>query len=337
MRVLVVWPGATWSTADVARGWANGLQAAGADVIRFRLDQRLAWLADHMDDDELRGCAVDNRRRCGEMLAGALYEYRPDLVVVIDGKDIPPEVIHGMRQRGEKIVLIHTESPYEDERIESMWWCADWHLVNDPAGVDRIRKHTANVHYTPHAYDPAVHYPATTTTATEHDVVFVGSGFSGRASFLAAVPWATVGRLTLAGHWRHIAPAHLPPALEPHVADLPEPLPNEDAADLYRTSKVGLNLYRTDFADADAVGWAMGPREVEMAACGLFFLRQPRPEGDGVFPMLPCFSSPEELADLASWWLAHDGARLGAADAARRAVCDRTFDRHAASLLRRVA
>ena len=329
-----MWPGASWSTADVARGWANGLESCGVDVVRFRLDERVEWIAGHLTDEEFEDpqAPVMIRRRAAESLAGALYEWRPDLTVVVDGKDIPPEVWTGMRRRGERLVLIHTESPYEDARVEAMHWCAEWHLVNDPSGVEVLRRHTPNVEYVPHAYDPAVHYPG--GGDADHEVVFVGSGFAGRAAYLAAVDWNRTGRLTLAGQWRH-PNVTLPPLLDPHVANLPEPLPNEQAADLYRRSMVGLNLYRTDFAER-VDGWAMGPREVEMAACGLFFLRQPRAEGDDLLPMLPTFGSPEELSDLAAWWLAHHDARNEVAAAAQAAVADRTFDRHAAGLLARV-
>lgn len=335
---MVVWPGATWATADVARGWANGLQSAGVEVVRFRLDHRIRWFTDRLTDEEMADPAMmpKVRRMASESLAGALYEFRPDLLLVVDGKDIPPEVWTGMRRRGQQIVLVHTESPYEDDRIGHMWWCADHHLVNDLPGVERLRHHTPNVAYSPQCYDPAVHHPG--GYRTEHQVVFVGSGFKGRGDFLARVDWEKVGGLTLAGHWSKIA-AGLPPPPElvRWVADLQEPLPNEAAADLYRTSKLGLNLYRTDFVDAGSgPGWALGPREVEMAACGLAFLRQARGEGDDLFPILPTFGTPEELSDLAVWWLAHDDAREEAAAAAQAAVADRTFDRHAASLLRRV-
>jgi len=334
---MVVWPGATWSTADVARGWANGLEQHGVDVVRFRLDLRLEWLESHLTPDEAskRDAGLSVRRQAAEALAGALYEYRPDLILVVDGKDIPPEVWHGLRRRGERIVLVHTESPYEDDRICAMEWCADLHLVNDPVGVERLRKITPNVLYVPHAYDPTIHFPR--TQQTEHDVVFVGSGFSGRARFLADAEWGDV-RLTLAGQWRHRTIA-LPPELERYVADLPEPLPNEAAADLYRTSAVGFNLYRSDYLDnpRSGDGWAVNPREVEMAACGLFFLRQPRGEGDTLFSTLPTFGSPAELVDLATWWRDHPEARATAGLAAREAVADRTFDRHAGHLLRRVA
>ena len=335
---MVVWPGATWATADVARGWARGLANAGVTVIPFRLDQRLAWLEQHYTAEEAvaADAPVVARRRAGEMLAGALYEHRPDLLLVVDGKDIPPEVWHGLRARGERVILVHTEAPYELDRICAMHWCADVHLVNDPVAVEPLRQHTPHVFYVPHAYDPTVHHPG--TVDPEHEVVFVGSGFAGRAAFLAAVDWPRAGRLTLAGHWRH-PNAALPACLAGAVADLPEPLPNEATADLYRTSAVGLNLYRIDHLDRPDVGdgWAVGPREVEMAACGLVFARQARPEGDRLFPMLPTFSSPEELTDLLAWWLARPALRLEAAEAACAAVADRTFDRHAASLLRRVA
>jgi hypothetical protein len=78
----------------------------------------------------------------------------------------------------------------------------------------------------------------------------------------------------------------------------------------------------------------MGPREVEMAACGLFFLRDPRGEGDEVLPMLPTFATPEDAGEELRWWLAHDTERDRVAARALEAVADRTFTRNAQSLLR---
>jgi hypothetical protein len=71
-----------------------------------------------------------------------------------------------------------------------------------------------------------------------------------------------------------------------------------------------------------------------MAAVGAFFLRDPRPEGDALFPMLPTFTTPGEAADQLRWYLAHPDARETAAAKAREAVADRTFDSNAARLLR---
>jgi hypothetical protein len=78
----------------------------------------------------------------------------------------------------------------------------------------------------------------------------------------------------------------------------------------------------------------MGPREVEMAATGLFFLRDPRGEGDEILDMLPTFASPEDASEQLRYWLAHDDERQALAGKAREAVADRTFHNHAATLLR---
>jgi hypothetical protein len=104
---------------------------------------------------------------------------------------------------------------------------------------------------------------------------------------------------------------------------------------IYQSAKIGLNLYRRE-ADNDEVadGWSMGPREVEMAACGLFFLRDPRPEGDRLFPMLPRFTGPAEASELVRWWQRHPDQRAEAAKLAQEAVADRTFTNHAKQLLR---
>ena len=45
LRVLLVHPGAAWSTHDVWTGMRAGLLAAGCEVIDYRLDEALAFRA----------------------------------------------------------------------------------------------------------------------------------------------------------------------------------------------------------------------------------------------------------------------------------------------------
>jgi hypothetical protein len=121
-------------------------------------------------------------------------------------------------------------------------------------------------------------------------------------------------------------------------SDVEDCVDNTVTASLYRSSKCGFNVYRTDSygEHSHADGWAVGPREVELAACGTWFARDPRGEGDELFPMLPTFSSPEELADQVRWALAHPVERDAAAEAARAAVADRTFVNNAGRALARL-
>jgi hypothetical protein len=110
---------------------------------------------------------------------------------------------------------------------------------------------------------------------------------------------------------------------------------NITTSDLYRSSKVSANLYRKEHSEGGhADGWAMGPREVELAACETFFMREPRAEGDALFPMLPTFTESDEFEEKLRWWLVHPEAASDVARLARVAIEDRTFTRTASRLLR---
>jgi hypothetical protein len=74
----------------------------------------------------------------------------------------------------------------------------------------------------------------------------------------------------LAGNWHDVGKDS---PIRPFVAHDPDDcLDNARAAEVYRSARVGINLYRREAQRPElSAGWSMGPREVEMAACGLFF------------------------------------------------------------------
>lgn len=260
------------------------------------------------------------------------YEWWPDLVLIVSGFFVPPEVLDVLRARGHKVVLIHTECPYEDNVQVLRAAHADLNVLNDPTNLAMFAE-TAPAMYVPHAYDPEVHKPGPAQPDLKCDFCFVGTAFQSRIDFLSAVDWTGLDVL-LAGNWRDA-----PDSLKSFVLhSLEDCIDNTDAVKLYNSTKVSANLYRKEaHADATADGWAMGPREVELAACGTFFVREPRPEGDELFPMLPTFTEPAELGELVRWWAAHDSARESVAVKARDAIEGRTFAAHANDLLRLIA
>jgi spore maturation protein CgeB len=205
--------------------------------------------------------------------------------------------------------------------------------VNDPTNLDRFRDVNRSSHYIPHAYDPAIHRRSPPTPAYAGDFGFVGTGYASRVEFFEKVDWSGIS-VRLAGHWGALDDDS--PLDEFLVHPRTECF--DDTIDLYSSVKVSANLYRREAQrDELAEGWAMGPREVELAACGTFFLRHPRGEGDDLLPMLPTFTEPAEFGDLLRWWLAHDTQRDTAASQARAAVADRTFSNHAQQFLRLLA
>lgn len=330
MRVLVVHPGPAFSVADVHRGWVKALRQAGCQVVDFNLNDR-ADFYDKIyfkvgDTFEKPITTDDALRLAAKGIEVACYEFWPDVVLVVSGFYVPADIYPILRDRGHKVVLLHTESPYEDDRQVARAEMADLNLVNDPTNLERF---PAGTLYMPHAYDPEVHHPG--PSDHKSDFAFVGTGYPSRVGFFEQVDWTGIDAL-FAGNWQGLADDS---PLRPFVAhDLAECLPNETTADVYRGARASANLYRTESERPGlSDGWAMGPREVELAACGTFYLTEARGENRDVLPMVPTFDGPEDLSDKLRWWLAHPDAAAEVAAKARAAVADRTFANHCNRLL----
>lgn len=340
-KVLVVHPGAHFSVADVHRGIVRGLQENGCDVAEYNLDARLEfWARAHVrgdDDNYVKACADENVAftLATEGIEVTCYEWWPDIVILVSGFFIPPKLWGVLARRPHHVVYWCTESPYEDDRQARGARYADTVILNDPTNIDWYRAEiNERTFYLPHSYDPAVHHTGPVDPDLACDFSFVGTGFPSRVEWLEKVDWTGINA-KLAGNWQSVTDDSplLPLLMHPRG----ECIDNADTARLYRASKTSLNLYRKEHSEgAHADGWAMGPREVELAACGTFFFRESRGEGDELFPMLPIVSSPEAFSDELRWWLSHDKQRENAAAAARAAIADRTFKTTAARLLTHV-
>ena len=341
MRWLAVHPGPNFSVHDVHTGWMEALRGLGEQVTEYNLDKRITFYdAALISDDGLtdgdgrkavrkaltRAQAVE---LAGNGILSACYQTWPDVVLITSAFFVPKYVLETIRARRHKIVMLFTESPYQDgEQLEIAEY-ADVVLVNDPVTLPAYQA-VCPAAYMPHAYRPAVHYPPPPGAARAHDLVFVGTGFPSRVKFFEAMNMDGLA-VHLAGPWLDLPPGSplrnwTAPALENCVD-------NADTAGRYRQARCGINFYRREGEDGAAQGVAIGPREVEMAACGLFFARDPRPESDTLFPMLPSYATPQEAGDLVRWYLAHPAERELAAGAARAAIADRTFGNHARKLL----
>lgn len=335
MRVLLLHPGPWFSVHDVWVGWQEGLKAAGAKVASYNLHDRLTFYDRaymQVEENKFRK-AVDADQAIELAMNGVLssaYQFWPDVVVAISGFMVKAEMLDLLRNRGHKVVLIHTEEPYEFDREIGLAAHADLNLLNDPTYLEQFQAVAPSI-YMPHAYRPQVHCPGPADPDARSDLAFVGTGFPSRVSFFEAMNLDGVD-VALAGNWNMLPEAS--PLRDFLAHPIEQGCGNAEAVSLYRASKVGINLYRREIENGGTPdGWSVGPREIEMAAIGLFYLRDSRAEGNELFPMLPTFTDPDDASEQLRWWLAHDDARRDAADKAREAIADRTFSRHAAELL----
>jgi spore maturation protein CgeB len=342
VRWLLVHPGPDWSVADVHNGWAEALRGLGEQVAEYELDKRLAFYdlalletgkADSEGHPEVRKAVTRDEAigMAGEGLLAACYRVWPDVVLCTSAFFVPPFVLEVVRARGHRIVLLFTEGPYQTATQLKMAAYADLSLVNDPVDISSYRD-AGPAEYMPHAYRESVHHPGPATAAMACDLAFVGTAFPSRVTFLEAMDTAGLDVL-LAGAWSWLDEKSPLRKLVAH--DLADCVDNAQTADIYRSARTGINLYRREADGGDtAEGVACSPREIEQAACGLWFARDPRPESDELFPMLPAFTGPAEACDLIRWALDHPAQRAAAAAQARAAIAGRTFGSNARQLLR---
>ena len=296
---------------------------------------------------------------------------RTDWVIVVSAMYLHPDVIVMMRRAGLKICVLFTESPYEDEKQARVASIANVCFTNERTSVEYLRSANPNVFYLPHAYSPARHslnqvapprvnasgsvqekprlvcVPSvgvpvrpelllahTNSSSVDinggpsgHDVVFVGSGFQERIDLLNRVDWKGIGvNLGLYGTWNLLGSrSKLRPYVEGGI------ISNNEAVDLYRGSKIALNLYRTSKGYGHTVDHISGaeslnPRAYELAASGTFCLTDFRKEGEEVFgDSQPAFEGVDDLERGIIYYLSHPEKRLQCVSEAYAKVQEHTF------------
>jgi spore maturation protein CgeB len=341
VRWLLIQPGPSWSVADVFNGWSEALTALGETVEEYELDVRLRWFSSQLvETGEVNDQGQPGIRKslsqdqaivmATDGILAACHRFWPHIVLCTSAFFVPPWMLEVIRGRGHKIVMLMTESPYQDDFQLKMAEYADLTLINDPVNLAAYRK-IGPAEWMPHAYRPKVHYPPAPGTEPVWDLAFIGTGFPSRIKFFSQMNLDGL-KVHFDGLWMDLAddsPLRDWTDLDPEGC-----IDNDEAAAIYRQSRCGINFYRREAEDThEGEGWACGPREIEQAACGLFYLRDPRGEGDSLFHMLPTFDSPGDAAEKLRWWVAHDGFRHEAARKARAAIEGRTFEANARRLL----
>lgn len=321
---------------DTYVGWVEALRGLGEHVVEYPLGSALTFYDAAMLEAgpglfRKAFTAEQATEKAVDRLCGALWKVRPDVLFIVSGFFSDDQVLDLARRDGVKIVLLCTEEPYEHDRHLRLAPHVDVMLADDPTNLEALQALTTAV-YVPKAFRPSLHKPGQPDPMLACDFSFIGTGYESRIRFLEAMDLGGIDVL-LAGNWQQLADSS---PLRKYVPGDPEDcLDNEDTAAIYRSTAVGLNLYRREANRPElSAGWAMGPRELELAACGAFFLRDPRGEGDEVLHMLPRFTSPQEASALLRYYLDHPDQRAELARGALEAVQDRTFDNNAARLLR---
>lgn len=341
MRILLIHPGASFSTHDVYIGMKAGLEAHGHTVIPFRLDESLAFYGSLFEAAERGGLVWDNGARPNlqgfASLKGIaeLVNVSPDVVISVSGHNLHYSVPIMARKLGIPSAVYCTESPYFDhEPLFAKHY--DVIFTNEARSVPSFEKEApGRAHYLAHAYNPHLHYPGPSDPDCAADVFFVGSGFPERRRLFEGVDWTGVKFVTHGFLWTE--------GENPDAMEMDRVLPNEQAAQWYRSSAINLNHHRTTtvygagkhISGLDAE--SLGPRAYEIAACAGFQLcDDSRPERLAVFgDTLPTYRSHSalDLEKQVRYWLQRPDERARLAQAQRQAILPHSWHNRASQML----
>jgi spore maturation protein CgeB len=291
-------------------------------VIPYRLDQRIdmahKWLhvmwrkKSKADPSLTKPNSADVMYQAGIGALEMALRHQVDCVLVVSAMFMHPDVIVMMRRAGVQVAVLFTESPYDIEKEIPVAKLVHGCWTNERTSVEAFEAACPRAGYLPHGWHPERHKPGPQDgddAFPQHDVVFVGSGFHERLTWLMEIDWTGID-LGLYGSWESVHKRHpLRKHLRGGVVD------NAQTAALYRRAKVGLNLYRTSmgwgkYAPAIERAESLNPRAYELAACGAFHLSTQRAEVSEVFGRLvPTFSTAAEASALIRAWVSDDIGR----------------------------
>lgn len=138
-----------------------------------------------------------------------IYEFQPDILLVVHGTLTAPRLIRYARSRGATTVLWLVEDPYEiDYHRGAMVESYDYVFTNEHQAVGEYFH--PQVHYLPWCCNPRVHRKFEVTSKYQSDLCFVGMGFPNRLSIINAISpilknlnvkligdWSSWGELTM--------------------------------------------------------------------------------------------------------------------------------------------
>lgn len=325
MRILLIYPGATWSPYDVAVGYESALRALGHDVLTFDYHtqyefyrQYLGYLSAEKGATFPQDAAVV---LASERVAIAILDYAPDCILNVMGVALHRRAYVHAHLLNVPMAVLLTESPYMDDYQVSV--LARGHVrlafTNDMVSVGSLHDETGvPVVYLPHSYDPARHYPHQVGPDYRSDVFFYGTLWPEREALLSG--------LDLSRYEARVAGTKFSGTMR----GLPKVIPNNEMAAWYSGTKIALNHHRTcrtagkgQIDDA----YSLGPRAYEIAACGAFQLcDDARPELHEVFgDSVATYRDGDDLQGQIDYYLAHEAERREMATESLRRVQSCSF------------
>lgn len=281
----------------------------------------------------------------GQTLSDLVTELRPNLVLVLDGMEMPTEQIDAVRAKGIPTAVWLTDDPYYTDITVSLAAHYDYVFTLERNCVELYRAAgCARVHYLPFAAYTEHYRPTLTRSQVRRNISFIGSAYWNRVQFLQPIIGDLMAHgLMINGIWWDRLPEY---GQYPDRIELGKWMGPTETAEVYSGTKIILNLHRSPFEEtvnnntAGIQAVSPNPRTFEISACGTLQLVDARDDLALFYTPgkeIEVFSSPEELLQKIQFYLTHEQERREIAlRALERTYRDHTYSNRLDELLRHI-
>lgn len=256
----------------------------------------------------------------------------PDLMLVLDGMELPVEQVDAVRAKGIRTAIWLTDDPYYTDITIRTAPHYDYVFTLERNCLDFYRSAGCNnVHYLPFAAHVGHYRPTLTRSPVRRAISFIGSAYWNRIEFLQPIIGGLMEKgLTINGIWWDRLPEY---ASYPDRIEIGKWMGPGETAEVYSGSKIVLNMHRSPYdttVNNNSVGLTAAspnPRTFEISACGTLQLADVRDDLASFYvpgQEIETFSNPSELYDKVNFYLDHETERR---EIALRAL-ERTYREH---------
>jgi spore maturation protein CgeB len=268
--------------------------------------------------------------------------YKPDLMLVLEGMNLPPETVDRVRNKGVRTALWLTDDPYYIDFTSNMVPHYDDVFTLELNCVPFYRQlGCPRVHYLPLASLPRVFRPKTVSHGRYKEISFIGSGYWNRVAAIDRIaPYLAGKNVRIAGiWWERLRQFKL---LESHI-ELGTWLDPETTADAYNSSKIVINMHRAHDDEVynqnslNIPAASPNPRTFEIGGCGTLQLTDERHDLQSFYTPgseIVTYADPDDLVAKLDYYLLHEEERMQIAlNGLYRTVRDHTYPTRLSQLL----
>jgi len=263
-----------------------------------------------------------------DKLLQAIKREDPDLIFTVQGYMIPREILYEISKTEIPSAVWLMDEPYDSLKSVDIGTFFTHVFVQDAATVPLHRKQgNPRTTYLPHGFDPLEVHGKGSKGIEKWDLSLVGTGYPRRRQVIEAL--GGKGRTLIVGRkWEGLK---LSEGME-----FSEILSPEKAADVYRQSRINLNIHREelDFAASSSILRAQSPNAslFYIAGCNGFQIADDsRKDVEQFFvpgEEIVLFHDVEELREKVNYFLKHETERNRIREAAYQRACSEHMYKH---------